>query len=428
MHESILALARKFGRLLGSAALGLTFLSAGHAEESGSPLAALPSQPASHIVLIEALPGGAWLNLGAPEADPKWGRARGRAWTANMAFAPTLGGAFLFGEGEHGWFDAETGRYMDDLWFYDAMRHRWIAAYPGTDVRDPPKLHVTPDGFAANEAGEINPIATLIHGYQMTTWDVDRKTFMSVPAWHDYFDDALPSVAQFYETNGSRLDFGRASPWIFDPARAKWRRHRTFDAPETDLGAVFVYLPSIKKAFYWRKHDAWLYDPAANTWEQIDPSGPPPPFGSDATACYDPKRDRLYMGGGVYPETKGPNALWIYDVKANRWIDPAPKGSPGSVFFNTNAAVMNCDLAADAVLIFRRREEPKGVFAYHPDENAWHDAGPLLSRWDDDRYSVSGSSGFYHPGLNAHFFHVAGDSKDNGVILVYRYKAAAKPR
>jgi hypothetical protein len=31
---------------------------------------------------------------------------------------------------------------------------------------------------------------------------------------------------------------------------------------------------------------------------------------------------------------------------------------------------------------------------------------------------------FYDPLLNAHFFHIAGDSDDNGVIAVYRYKRA----
>jgi len=29
---------------------------------------------------------------------------------------------------------------------------------------------------------------------------------------------------------------------------------------------------------------------------------------------------------------------------------------------------------------------------------------------------------FYAPVLNAHYFHVAGDSRDNGVIWVYRHK------
>ena len=33
-------------------------------------------------------------------------------------------------------------------------------------------------------------------------------------------------------------------------------------------------------------------------------------------------------------------------------------------------------------------------------------------------------NGFYSPELNAHFFHVAGDSADDGRIWAYRYKKA----
>ena len=34
------------------------------------------------------LADNSWLELGMPAADPKWGRARGRAWTARMPLAP----------------------------------------------------------------------------------------------------------------------------------------------------------------------------------------------------------------------------------------------------------------------------------------------------------------------------------------------------
>src|SRR5438477_10887150 len=81
------------------------------------PLAGLPGKPAAHVDRIKALGDHEWLELGAPAADPKWGRARGRSWTSVMPFAPELGGAFLFGEGIHG-YSKPDGHYMDDLWFY----------------------------------------------------------------------------------------------------------------------------------------------------------------------------------------------------------------------------------------------------------------------------------------------------------------------
>jgi hypothetical protein len=34
------------------------------------------------------------------------------------------------------------------------------------------------------------------------------------------------------------------------------------------------------------------------------------------------------------------------------------------------------------------------------------------------------ANAFYDPALNAHFFHVAGDSDENGTVWVYRHKRA----
>src|SRR5256885_14446878 len=58
---------------------------------------------------------------------------------------------------------------------------------------------------------------------------------------------------------------------------------------------------------------------------RVAPRGPPPPFGIDPTACYDTKRDRIYVGGGSYPVAPGPNAFWAYDVRTDTWIDPKPE-------------------------------------------------------------------------------------------------------
>ena len=43
------------------------------------PLADLPSKPGAHLDKIKALGDNQWVNLGAPAADPKWGKARGRS-------------------------------------------------------------------------------------------------------------------------------------------------------------------------------------------------------------------------------------------------------------------------------------------------------------------------------------------------------------
>src|SRR5438045_1675481 len=58
------------------------------AQDKG-PLAELPSKPGPHIEKIKAMGDNKWLNLGVPDSDSKWGKARGSSWGAKaLIFAP----------------------------------------------------------------------------------------------------------------------------------------------------------------------------------------------------------------------------------------------------------------------------------------------------------------------------------------------------
>lgn len=383
----------------------------------------LPSSPGPHIKRIEQLGNNSWLSLGAPSPDANCGKARGRVWTSKMAYAPDLHGAFLFGTGVHGWYNRDTGRYMDDLWFYDALAHKWIVVYPGTEV-DNPGLSINDDGFLVNESGDLVPVATMVHGYEMTTYDSDTRRFMSVDCPGEYWRKTLASIVDLVAESHQALRGVGLSPWFFDTKTLRWNRYKTAaKAPRTSFGGTLIYLPSKKKTFFRLKKQVWLYDAEANVWTRMNPSGPPPPFGIEATACYDPKRDRIYIGGGIHPMASGPNALWIYDVESNSWIDPKPSGNAGSNQYSHNTAMMHCDLVNDVVVVTRHKGgSDRGVFIYDPDENAWSVATRSFPAQWPEKPSTGASSGYYDPVLNAHFFHVAADSRDNGVILVYRYK------
>ena len=371
------------------------------------------------------MPAGVWLDLGPPAPDPKWGLARGRSWTTNMAFAPSLGLAFLYGEGVHGWYNEQNGRYMDDLWAYNIMAHRWVNIYAGTDVKHPPKLIINKDGFPALENGDVIPIAILSHSYQMTAWDPDVKAYFAMERRHELYRGTLPTIAAYMDAHKAELNERHASPWIYDTRTDKWERFATkSESPETGAGDTLLYIPTLKKLMFRRYGYVSFYDPATNDWQVANPGGPRPPFGIDAVACYDSKRDRVYIGGGQYPVAKGPNAFWIYDIKENKWIDPQPKGSPGDNEYGTGVTQMHYDTASDTVLLFRHGENGVGIYAYSPTDNAWTTVSKdLPARWYHD-WRIAGSSGFYDADLNVHFFHVAGDSEDNGTIMVYRYKAA----
>jgi hypothetical protein len=389
------------------------------------PLAALPSQPGTHIEKILALPDDSWLELGAPAADPDWGRARGRSWSASMPMAPELRGAFLFGEGVHG-YTKPDGHYMDDLWFYDIHAHRWICCYPGADTRTL-DLVINADGFEATRAGEPIPVASMGHGYEMTTYDPDRKRFMSMPNPHGYERKALPQRARWWVQPP-----GDASPWFFETASGHWDRSRTgTEGPPSSFGDTLVYMTGLHQAFFaHRSGDVWLYDVPANRWKHVTTKGPKPPFGIDATSCYDSRRQLIYLGGGSYPVAPtGSNAFWIYDPKAETWTDPKPTGAPcqGGTSYPTKNALMLYDSVNDVVLLvvasyFDSDKGRMGVYVYDPKTNAWSaEARVVPERLGGNRKP---KNGFYDPALNAVIIHTAGDSQDDGVIWVYRYKGA----
>jgi hypothetical protein len=390
-----------------------------------SPLTGLPSQHGPHIDRIKALEDNSWLELGPPAPDPKWGRARGRAWNAAMPVAPELHGAFLYGEGQHG-YTKPDGYYMDDLWLYDINGHRWICCYPGAPTKTL-RLQLNADGFEATTDGDLIPVAQQVHAYSMNTYDTDAKRLLSMPNTHPYWEKAMPQRKEWLKPPPAD-----ASPWFYETTTGKWNRLRTgTPGPRSSHGDTLIYLAGRKQAFFvYRNEDVWLYDTQTNKWQQLEPKGPRPPFGIDATSCYDSKRDRIYIGAGSYPVAPaGANAFWIYDLKAHTWLNPKFKGSPcqGSNSYPTKNAVMAYDPLNDKVLLmFHSFHDDKaarlGVYVYDPNTNAWGvEAMPIPEKLGHNRQV---KTGFYHPELNAVFIHSAGDSQDDGTIWVYRYRRA----
>ena len=399
------------------------------------PLAGLPSAPGSHLEKIRTLADNTWLKLDAPAADPQWGNARGRAWGAPMPYAPELKAAFLFGEGVHGWYNKQTNRYMDDLWAYDVNAHRWICVYPGADVKNI-ALKVNADGFEVDQDGQPIPLAQMAHAFSQVTYDTDRNRFMFMPCPGPDWTRALGERRKSWAGYPKWPHVPRScSPWMYNVVTGKFELFKVqgISAPNS-MADVMVYLPTIKKSFYYRggPKDAWLYDAKTNAWTRLTPKGPLPPFGIDANACLDLKRNRIYFGGGYYPVTAGPSAFWCYDVASNAWIDLQPKGKPcmGCNRYGPNHALLHYDSANDVVVLFYHRlpqsktdgdvnpgAKALGVYIYDPAANAWSEA-PLPLPKEISRCP----SGFYCPDLNAHFIHCADDSADNGVMSVYRYK------
>jgi len=395
--------------------------------ERKGPLAALPSAPGAHIEKLKALGDNAWLDLGSPAPDPKWGKACGRAWSSRAPYAPDLRGAFVFGEGVHGGIKSD-GHYMDDLWFYDINAHRWICVYPGIKANGGyAEIKFNADGFEVTPDGHPMPIASMVHAYGMVTYDTDRKLFLSMPCSGGYWGGIKGRWERREELKEKTPK--SASPWIYNTVEGHWDRFKTKNpSGPGGFGATLVYVPTVKKSFSYINKGSPIcwYDSEAREWTPIKRQGTLTPWSIDPTSCYDSKRDRIWMGGGKFPIIdKGKNALWSFDVRTETFVEAAPKGAPGSTCCATDRAMMNYDSVNDAVVLILWKVaegDVPGVYVYHPEKNEWETVSerpPALAQKD-------AWTGFYDPELNVHFMHGAGDSRDNGVMWGYRYRKGGR--
>ena len=400
------------------------------AQDKKGPLAELPSKPGAHIEKIKALGDNQWLHLGVPAPDPKWGKARGSSWGAKaLILAPDLRGAFLFGEGVHAYVKPD-GHSMDDLWFYDINKHAWTCLYPGMNtktltqrVKDKELIIDENRQLIDNEKQPI-PLHTLCHAWGYLTYDSDRKKFAFL-SWNT--GDQIP---RYFLGGEKQMDEGLKlleeqmkgkkkaifSPWFYDVASGKFERSPANNPTAINAGGFpqFHYLPSKKQFFAVGSDTVAIFDPAKNQWSDAKPKGPSPK-GYDACGCYDFKRNRFYRNDGDGSTGEG---LMAYDLDGNSWSHLKPTGTAPEAA-NTNAAFYEYDVRLDVVVAIHFKGKTTGIFVYDPKTNSWAD--PLPFPADGPKFGFAANT-CYDRELNAYLCHVAGDSNDNGVVWVYRFK------
>jgi hypothetical protein len=186
------------------------------------------------------------------------------------------------------------------------------------------------------------------------------------------------------------------------------RKFHAGAGPTSRNEGVVEYLPSKKKLLYVYGQTVYFYDYAQHLWTSSSARFPDNSY--DYLGCHDTKRDRVYVAKNT--------GFWYYDVQADTWTTLSAANQP-----NVGASTWGCyhyDSVNDVIIAFvtSTSAPARGVFVYDIDANAWSQADTILS------HSGSCHNGTYDPDLNAHFIFNAGDSYDNGTMLVYRYKKA----
>jgi uncharacterized protein (TIGR03437 family) len=132
--------------------------------------------------------------------------------------------------------------------------------------------------------------------------------------------------------------FGGSSPsnlndlWRYDPQANTWTELRpTGTLPAARLGHVFVYdaqrdqlvvFGGQARGFF---SDVWAYSPANNSWRQLagDNAGPSNRYGH--SGVYDAKRNRLIISHGFTSAGRFDDT-WAFDLGTNRWTNLRPAG------------------------------------------------------------------------------------------------------
>ena len=384
-----------------------------------SLLFGLPSKAGSHVKKIKGLKSNSWLYLGKAKDDPKWGQARGRAYSPKMAYAPAIKGAFFTCEGVHGFYDKTTGIYQDGVWFYDSLAHAWRCAKPGTNGNTI-SLKLNKDGFEVDEKGNLVPVAFLGHGNDMTTYDTDLNRFVFVSdALNTYWKKCMGERRLKWLKKDLLPVTWSKSPWVYDVAEGKWIRKKiTGFAPKFSAGRTtsLQYIPSKKKIFVNTSISGALYfDVKKYAWEKINTKGTKLNLKGTQVSMYDPDQERIYFWG---MSTKPDLEIWYFDIKKSVWVNAQVKGTPmtGKHPYVTSYLAMNYDSKNKVGLL----KNGDNFWIFDCKKNTFQEK-PLTF---PPKYKAKWMtySGFYSSELNAHYIFLAGDSRDNGVFWVYRYK------
>jgi hypothetical protein len=123
-------------------------------------------------------------------------------------------------------------------------------------------------------------------------------------------------------------------------------------------------------------NDTWAYDPVANTWTELKPSGTLPSARLGHSIAYDPVTHLLIMFGGRVVAGATLNDIWAY-AAANTWTELSPSGTLPSPRFGQ---AMAYDSTTRQLVMFGGRSETDvpldDTWTYDSVSNTWTELKP----------------------------------------------------
>jgi N-acetylneuraminic acid mutarotase len=184
---------------------------------------------------------------------------------ASLEYDPATGRFIMFG----GW-NAALYKLFNDLWTYNPGTNTWTELYPEGPV--PPVRDG--EGFVRDpRSGKIILFAGV--GF-----------------------DAAHALVELGDT------------WSYDPVSVRWTQLFPVNSPSPRDGMLMVYDPGHERMLLFGggeeglnvKNDTWAYDPAANVWTDLAPTGLVPSARMNYNLAFDTRRRRAVLFGGAYDQ------------------------------------------------------------------------------------------------------------------------------
>jgi N-acetylneuraminic acid mutarotase len=222
-----------------------------------------------------------------------------------MVYVPGSGKIIYFGGTVP--IDGATLGFLSDTWAYDPAANTWAELRPTGDLPSARAGHsmvYDPTSGKVLLFGGLGP-----NGVVNDTWAYDPVT----NSWAEL--NPLGDVPS--------ARYGQ--DMVYDPTSGRmllfWGKHTEGDI---FAGAEFIY--GGEAALGLLVTDTWAYDPAANTWAQLLPAGDLPSARSGHAMVYDPGRGRVILFSGMLrsPKSFSFGDTWSYDPARNTWTELNP--------------------------------------------------------------------------------------------------------
>jgi hypothetical protein len=414
----------------------------------------LPSKSGPHIEKIKALGDNEWYKLPPTTGDTNFSPARQgtvRSWSPKACYDAELGGAIITGEGAHGWVYSEYQRYSDDVLFFDLYANRWMYLYPGTFITDLKqkietgqyKVDTKQLGVLVDSNDNPLPIAPMSgHGACYQSYDKANKKFIFIGSTFTYFFPKEPR--ELFQLKRKELGLPINTDcflWSFDLtnnsfqpiSKQELKIEKILELNRLGGRQVIQYVDS-KNMHFWSgdNSDYWLDMKNIKVIPRpINNNEPRLPFkgksgtgagGSGCNSCYDPKNDRIYMGGSTRIDltaAKPSDNFLYYDVKLNIWIKPNPKGN-FPLTWDIGEAFMYFDTNNEKVVIMManqhvKNKESRIIYIYDPYKNEFSE--PLLVNLE---LPIGLGHCFFSPELNVCVIQIG--RGDNSVPETWAYR------